>query len=75
MPNDPLDGMRERIETCRRLAKRILDVKAAQALLEMAEEIELDLKKLEEARESPRGLASTDPASNETKPTIVIRPE
>ena len=50
MSDDPLDGMRERIEKCRRLAKQILDVQATKALLEMAEEIERDLKKLEAER-------------------------
>lgn len=50
MSDDPLDGMRRRMETCRRLAKQILDRSASEALLQMAEEIESDLKKLEAER-------------------------
>ena len=53
-----MDGMRERIVKCRRLARQILDVKATQALLEMAEEIERDLKKLEAERQA-RGNPAT----------------
>jgi hypothetical protein len=54
MTDDPLDGMRERIIRCRRLAKQILDAKATRALLEMAEEVERDLKKLEAQRQARR---------------------
>ena len=52
MTDDPLDGMRERIIRCRRLAKQILIAKAARALLEMADEIERELKKLEAERQA-----------------------
>ena len=51
MTDDPLDGMRDRIERCRRLARDILDRKASEALFQMAREIEADLKKLEAERE------------------------
>jgi hypothetical protein len=73
MSGDPLDGMRERIVKCRRLAKQILDVKATQALLEMAEEIERDLKALEAEREARR--TNPERIAKEAKPTIIIRPE
>jgi len=73
MSGDPLDGMRERIVRCRRLAKEILDRKATQALLEMAEEIERDLKALEAEREARR--TNAEPIGKDVKPTIIIRPE
>lgn len=50
MTDDPLDGMRARIEQCRRLATAILDPEASKALLEMAKDIERDLRKLEDER-------------------------
>jgi hypothetical protein len=50
MSDDPLDGMRRRIESCHRLAKQILDRQATDALLQMADEIEIDLAKLEAER-------------------------
>lgn len=50
MSDDPLDGMRARIEMCRRLARDILDPKATEALLQMALDIERDLAKLEVER-------------------------
>jgi hypothetical protein len=50
MTDDPLDGMRERIEKCRRLAKDILDPKASEALRQMALDIERDLRTLEAER-------------------------
>lgn len=50
MSDDPLDGMRRRIETCRRLARQIVDRQAADALRQMAEEIATDLAKLEAER-------------------------
>ncbi len=50
MPEDPLANMRARIAQCRRLADMINSPTARQALLEMAEQGEADLKKLEEER-------------------------
>jgi hypothetical protein len=50
MSDDPLDGMRRRIETCRRLATQILDLQATSALLQMAEAIEIDVVRLEAER-------------------------
>lgn len=44
--DDPLDHMRKRIDMCRRLAKNINDAEAAKALREMADQGEIDLKKL-----------------------------
>ena len=61
MSDDPLDGMRRRIETCRRLARQILDRQAADALLQMAEEIEIDLAKLEAGRAERSGPSEPNP--------------
>ena len=46
---DPLviENMRGRAAQCRRLANAILDRRAADVLLKMAEEIEADIKRLE----------------------------
>jgi hypothetical protein len=52
MSEDPLDHMRERIERCRRLAKYVNDPRTTEALLEMAEEGEIDLARLIAERES-----------------------
>ena len=52
MSEDPLDHMRERIERCRRLAKYINDPRTTAALLEMAEEGEVDLARLIAEREA-----------------------
>ena len=46
MSGDPLQGMRDRIEKCRRLALYVNDPRTTAALLEMAEEGEGDLVKL-----------------------------
>ena len=46
MSDDPLDHMRERIERCRRLAKYVNDPRTTEALLQMAEEGEVDLARL-----------------------------
>jgi hypothetical protein len=40
-------NMRARAEQCRRLAKAILDRSASTILLQMAEEVEADIKRLE----------------------------
>jgi hypothetical protein len=65
MSGDPLDGMRARIAMCRRFAGDILDAKAAEALLQMAREIESDLAKLEAERAAN---ASRIPARATAKP-------
>ena len=44
--------MRERIERCRRLAKYVNDRRTTEALLEMAEQGEIDLARLIEEREA-----------------------
>jgi hypothetical protein len=62
--------MRERIVRCRRLARQILDVKASQALLEMAGDIERDLKSLEGERQAR--ATDAEPVAPSMKPTIVI---
>ena len=43
-----IERMRARAEQCRRLAKAILDRSAAAVLLKMAEEVEADIKRLED---------------------------
>lgn len=50
-PDDPLQHMRERIDMCRRIAKNITDKDAARILREMADQGEIDLKRLLEERE------------------------
>ena len=55
MSDDPLQHMRERIEMCRRLAKNINDADAARILREMADQGEVDLKKLLEERDGKAG--------------------
>jgi hypothetical protein len=50
MADDPLANMRARIAQCRKLAEMIHNPTARQALLQMAEEGEADLKKLEAER-------------------------
>ena len=52
MSEDPLDHMRERIERCRRLVKYVNDPRTTEALLEMAEQGEIDLARLIAERES-----------------------
>ena len=49
--DDPLLHMRQRVETCRRLAKSINDGQASQALRQMADQIEIDVRKLLAERE------------------------
>ena len=49
--DDPLKHMRERIDMCRRIAKNITDTEAARVLREMADQGEIDLKRLLEERE------------------------
>ena len=50
MGHDPLDNIRARVEQCRRLAKAITDARAAKILLQMADEGEADLKRLQAER-------------------------
>jgi hypothetical protein len=47
---DPLAHMRERIEKCRRLAQYVNDPRTTAALLEMAEQGEVDLQRLLDER-------------------------
>ena len=61
MSDDPLDGMRRRIETCRRLARQMLDQQTIDALLQMAEEIEIDVAKLEAERAERSGASVPNP--------------
>jgi hypothetical protein len=44
--------MRERIERCRRLAKYVNDPRTTEALIEMAEQGEIDLARLVEERDA-----------------------
>jgi len=50
--------MRERIARCRRLAKYINDPRTTEALLQMAEQGEIDLAELIEEREARGGQIS-----------------
>jgi hypothetical protein len=52
MSDDPLHHMRERIERCRRLAKYVNDPRTTEALIEMAEQGEIDLARLVEERDA-----------------------
>ena len=52
MSDDPLEHMRERIERCRRLAKYVNDPRTTEALLQMAEQGEIDLARLIKEREA-----------------------
>lgn len=52
MSDDPLDHMRERIERCRRLAKYVNDPRTTEALIQMAEQGEIDLARLIAEREA-----------------------
>ncbi len=54
MSDDPLEHMRQRIEMCRRLARSTTDPKTAKILRDMADQGELDLKKLLAEREANR---------------------
>jgi hypothetical protein len=54
MSDDPLHHMRERIERCRRLAKYVNDPRTTKALLEMAEQGEIDLARLIAEREAAK---------------------
>jgi hypothetical protein len=50
MSDDPLERMRARIAQCRRLAASTTDARTRDVLLQMAEEGEVDLKRLEAER-------------------------
>jgi hypothetical protein len=50
MDEQTIFNMRERAARCRRLAKSITDVGAAEILLQMAAEIEADIKRHEAAQ-------------------------
>ena len=75
MSDDPLESMRARAAKCRWLAKEMLDRQTKQALLEMAEEIERDIEKLEAERKGRPSAASNTPAADLPNATIKIRPE
>lgn len=45
-------NMRGRLEQCRRLAKSINDPRAIESLLQLAREIEADVKRLEAERDA-----------------------
>lgn len=49
MDEETLRHIRDRIERCRRLARQTTDDLARQALLDLADEGEADLRRLEEA--------------------------
>lgn len=47
--------MRDRLERCRRLARQMIDTKTIKALNDLADEIEIDLRKLEAEAASGEG--------------------
>ena len=55
MGEDALQNMRERIERCRRLAEYANDPRTTEALLQMAEEGEVDLARLRAERAKRNG--------------------
>lgn len=55
MGDDLIQNMQERIAKCHRLAAGIMDEKASQALLQMAAEIEHDMRRLKSGAD-PRKL-------------------
>ena len=60
MDDDPLSHMRARIEQARRLAKYVNDPRTTKALIEMAEQGEIDLAKLIAEREARRSDEGSD---------------
>ena len=52
---DPLQHMRERIDLCRRMAKSTTDVRIARQLRVMADQGEIDLKRLLRERKQSKG--------------------
>jgi hypothetical protein len=54
MSDDPLENMRQRIERCRRLAKYVNDPRTTEALIQMAEQGEIDLARLMADRKAAR---------------------
>jgi hypothetical protein len=60
MSKDPLDGMRARISQCRRLANSTTDARARDALNQMAEEGEADLRRLEAERAAHEQTSQTN---------------
>lgn len=55
MCDDRMDYLRERVARCRRLLDYVTDEQIAAALRNMAEEGELDIKRLEAERRKGRG--------------------
>ena len=47
MSEETIEHMRERIQRCRRLAKATTDERTAEALRQIADEIEADVRQLE----------------------------
>lgn len=60
MSGDLIENMRGRVAQCRRLARAVLDEKAARSLLNMADEIEADVDRLL-AEENGQGDAPDEP--------------
>jgi hypothetical protein len=53
MSQDVRENMRDRAARCRRLAQTVLDKGVADALIQLAEEIEADMRRLKEYGSSP----------------------
>jgi hypothetical protein len=60
-----IDNMRARAEQCRRLANAILDRRAADVLITMADEVEADIKRLEDGRDPGAAEAAMPPPVQE----------
>lgn len=54
MNNEVIQGIRARVEQCRRLASMITHPEARQTLLQMAEDGEADIKRLEAEDQSAK---------------------
>lgn len=65
MDRETLDHIRDRVERCRRLARQTTDDRARIALLELADEGEADLRKLEAEMARAQG---DGPGANPSQP-------
>lgn len=60
MAEDPIMNMRARVAQCRLLAQHTTDARAAKILVQMADEGEKDIKRLEQARSGTTGNHAND---------------
>jgi hypothetical protein len=50
MSEDVINNMQDRAARCRRLARTVLDKSASEALIQLAEEIEADMRRLKKSQ-------------------------